>query len=382
MDEQHRCAVRVVVQDLQCLPIALDRRIANDVDRVAVRPVGRQHRVQLRQRGCAEFGQRHVDLGGRVGGHHAGAAAIGEDGERLTAVGAKARQRLRRQEQLLQAVHAQHAGTRNGGVIHRIGPGQGASVRGCRLLTLRRSAALDDDDGLVACRRARGRHELARRLDRLDVEQDRARARVGGQIVEHVAKIHVGMLAERHEMRKPDALRVGPVQHGRHQRARLRHKGQFAGLGVDVREARVQADVRRQQADAIGAQQAQQARPCGVQHVLPLGGRHPGAQHHGRPRAFRGQLVDQARHGGRRGANDCQLGRARQIGDAGMAGPAIERCMLRVDRVERPLETATREVAPDRGAHAGGPGGGADHRDGGRVEQGIEVADTHGKTCR
>jgi hypothetical protein len=64
---------------------------------------------------------------------------------------------------------------------------------------------LDHDHRLVARGGARGRHELARRLDRFDVEQDGARARIAGQVVEQVAEVDVGVLAQRHHVREADA---------------------------------------------------------------------------------------------------------------------------------------------------------------------------------
>ena len=234
VDEQHRAGGGIVIQHLQCIHVALHRRITNDVHRVAVRPVGRQYSIQLRLDGIAQFRQCHPDRRRRVRRHHARPAAIGQHRDGVAAVGAKARQRLGCQKQLLQRVDTQHTGAGDGCVKHHVRPRQRARVRGRRQLPLRRAPGFDDDHRLVARRRPRGRHELAWRLDRLRIQQNRPRVRIAGQVVEHVAKINVGMFTHGHKMRKPNAPPLRPVQHGGDQRARLRDKSQFPRLGVDV----------------------------------------------------------------------------------------------------------------------------------------------------
>ncbi len=100
----------------------------------------------------------------------------------------------------------------------------------------------------AARRGARGRHELARIAQVLDVEQDRAGGAIAGEVVEHVAEVDVGRIAERDEMREADAARVRPVQHPGHQRARLRDEGDPARQRAAVGDAGVQAQAGRQQA--------------------------------------------------------------------------------------------------------------------------------------
>jgi hypothetical protein len=178
MDEQHRCAVRVVVQDLQCLPIALDGRIANDVDRVC---------RATSWPGSTASSCASVDAPSSVNGTltwAAASAAITPAPPPLVRMVSDSLRLVRKRASVSAARNSScKLFTRSmparamAASYTASDPARGASVRGCRLLTLRRSAALDDDDGLVACRRARGGHKLARRLDRLDVEQDRARVR-------------------------------------------------------------------------------------------------------------------------------------------------------------------------------------------------------------
>ncbi len=289
---------------------------------------------------------------------------------------AKARQRLGGQEQLLQRVDAQHAGARDRGVEDQVRSGQRAGVRARRRLAGARAAGLDQDHRLVARRRACGRHELARRADRLDVHQDRTRARIGGEVVEQVAEVDVGALAERGEVREADAARAGPVEQRGHQRARLGQEGDVAGGRTDMREARVEPQVRRDQPDAVGAQHAQQVRPGRIEHGLLLRGVEAGGDDHRGARAARAELGDEPRHAGRRGADHGQLGRVRQVGHARNHRLAVERGQARVDRVQRAAEVPV-QVAPDGGADAAGAVARADHGHRGGVEERVKVADAH-----
>ena len=290
---------------------------------------------------------------------------------------AQMRQRLGGDEQVVQRVDAQHAGAADRGVVDQVGAGERAGVRGRGGLALRRAAGLDDEHRLVARRRARGRHELARLLDRLDVEQDRARARVARQPVEHVAEIDVGMLAERDEVREADAAAARPVEHRGDERARLRDEGQAAGFDIRVREARVQLRMRRQQAEVVGAEDTQQVRPRGVEHGLLLRGVEARGEHDRRARAALAKRGDEAGHGSRRRRDHRQLGRGRQAGHVGITRLAVELLVLRVHRPARAGEAAVTQVAPDRRADAVRPNTGADQGYRRRIEQGIEMADAH-----
>ena len=78
------------------------------------------------------------------------------------------------------------------------------------------------------------------------------------------------MFAQRNEMREANSARLRPVQHGCHERARLRHKSQLAGQRARVGKAGVQTQVRRELADAVRAEDAQQGGPGRVQHGLLL----------------------------------------------------------------------------------------------------------------
>jgi len=72
------------------------------------------------------------------------------------------------------------------------------------------AAGLDHHHGLHAGRGAGCRHELAGVADGFDVEQNGACALVEGEVVEAIAKIHVGLVAERHHAGEADVARGRP----------------------------------------------------------------------------------------------------------------------------------------------------------------------------
>jgi len=61
--------------------------------------------------------------------------------------------------------------------------------------------------------------------DALCVKQDGPGLRIRGEIIEHVAEIDIGHIAERDNLRKADAARHRPVEHCGDHRARLTDQG-------------------------------------------------------------------------------------------------------------------------------------------------------------
>ena len=105
-------------------------------------------------------------------------------------------------------------------------------------------------------------------------------------------------------MREPDLAAVGPVQHSGCQCPRLRHKCQRPNQSVTGRKAGIQANTWNQRANAVGPQDAQQKRSCGIQHgllqglpVLGVKLLQTGCDHDGGARAFAPQRGNQTRHG-------------------------------------------------------------------------------------
>ena len=165
----------------------------------------------------------------RVGGEHAGAAAIGEDGEAAALRPQSRGERDDGLEELAQAIDAQHARAAEGGVVDGVGAGERAGMGKRGPGACGAASRLDDDHRLGARGDPPGGHEFARVRDALDVEQDRPRRRIERQIVEHVAEIDVAHVAERGDMREADVARRRPVEHGGGERPRLGDEGEVAG---------------------------------------------------------------------------------------------------------------------------------------------------------
>jgi hypothetical protein len=103
-----------------------------------------------------------------------------------------------------QRVHAHHAGAAEYRVVDLVASHHRAGVRGRGARAGGEAPALHHDHGLGARGRARGGNELARARDPLDVEQDGVGAAVVGEVIEHVADVHVAHVAERDDVREAD----------------------------------------------------------------------------------------------------------------------------------------------------------------------------------
>ena len=58
----------------------------------------------------------------------------------------------------------------------------------------------------------RAAEELAAVGYRFDVEQDRISVRIARQIIDDIAEIDVGHVAQRDEVREPDSVLIGPIE--------------------------------------------------------------------------------------------------------------------------------------------------------------------------
>jgi hypothetical protein len=124
VEHQHRVGVGVGQHGVERGAVAAGRGVADDVDRVAVRPGGRQGGVERGQRLGDSSASVPPAVHQGVGRHHAGAAAVGQDREPLArlrpgapppAPGSRPRRTV-----LGGVVHAQHAGAAEGGVVDRV----------------------------------------------------------------------------------------------------------------------------------------------------------------------------------------------------------------------------------------------------------------------
>jgi hypothetical protein len=199
-DCQHAIDAVVVDAGLQGDAVAFGISVAEDVNGIGSRPGGRQQLAELGHGGGGQLGQRDIDVGGMVGGHHAGPAAVGDDRQALAA-----RAEMREQCRcggihLADVGQAHHAGATQGGIEYVVGADQGTGVRQRCLFASRMLADLDQQHRLAARRGAQGAHEAARILDAFDVKEDVLGARVGDHVVQHFAKVDVAFGAERNHV--------------------------------------------------------------------------------------------------------------------------------------------------------------------------------------
>ena len=300
---------------------------------------------------------------------------------------ARVGQGLGGREQLVGGVHAQHAGAPDRGVEHGVAARQGAAFAGGGRQGIVLAPGAQHQHRLAARRRARGRHELARIAQVLQVEQDGAGGAVAGEVIEHVAEVDVGRVAQRDKVGKADAAGARPVQHPDHQRARLRHEGDPSGQRAAGGDAGVESQAGRQQAGAVRPEQAQQVGMGRVQHGLAQAAAarapsiaHAAAQDHRGAGAALAQLAHDRGNRRRRGADHGQ-GRGRgQVGHARITAPPGQFAVLGVDRPDLALESARQQVVQQRRAQAARPLGRADQRHRLRCEQVLEVANAHAVT--
>ena len=115
------------------LPIAFRGRVAEHVDGVSPRPGRRQERVEPGESVRRQRREPAASILERIGGEHAGAAAIGHHRQAIAVHAYPGGQRRHRLEQLAQLLDAQHSRSAKGGVIDEIGPGERAGVGHRRL---------------------------------------------------------------------------------------------------------------------------------------------------------------------------------------------------------------------------------------------------------
>jgi hypothetical protein len=126
--------------------------------------------------------------------------------------------------------------------------------------------ALEHDHRLDRGERAQRAHETARIAHRLQVDHDRLGAGIGGQEIEHLRHLDVGLGAQRHREREADHGAGGPVEDRPAQHAGLRDQRHVALAGHRPHPSGVEPQAGAHEAHRP---RAQQAHPCGARRVQP-----------------------------------------------------------------------------------------------------------------
>src|SRR5665648_83804 len=382
-DRQHAVAVGVVHERLRGGGVPLGVGVAGHVDRVAAGAEGGQAGFELLVGLGRELGELTAQVQQEVAGHHAGAAGVGHDAEAWPARARDAAQCFARVEQVFDLVDAHDASAAEDGAVQRVVGGDGAGVAGGRKRAARRAAALDDDDRLALGEVPRGAHEFARVSDRLDVEDDAARVRVGAEVVDEVAEVHVGHGADAHEGAETHLVGGRPVENGGAEGAGLAEERDASGGRDHVGEGHVEVHAGADVTQAVGADHAHAVALgdsvdvflellAGAADLLEAGGHDDGAGH-ARLAALAHRLGDGlGRHG-----DDRQVDLVGDLADGGVRLDALHRLRRHVDRVDDAVVLRADEVAQEDVADRPLLVGGADDGDAPGAEQFVEVTYAH-----
>ena len=98
--------------------------------------------------------------------------------------------------------------------------------------------------------------------DAFEIKEDGAGVGIGGEIVEHVAKIDIDHIPQRHHVRKADPARHCPIEHRCDHRAGLTEESDIARRGRQVGEGGVEPEARHHDADAVRPDNPQEMRLC------------------------------------------------------------------------------------------------------------------------
>ncbi len=204
-----------------------------------------------------------------VGGELGRPMAVGQQGETAAPQPVAAARGTSAQaggggEQLLDRRHAHQAGAGEGGVVDLVPVQPQADAAGPLRRRMELPAGLEHQHRLDPRRGARGRHEPPGVGDALEMDQDGTGGEIERQIVENVAELDLGELAERGDPREADVLRRGPLQHRRGDRIGLGDEGEVARRRHRGRRTGVEPAARDDHAHPVGPDQAQ---PVGARRL-------------------------------------------------------------------------------------------------------------------
>ena len=388
VDHQQGIVAGVGQQRLDRTGIAFTIGIDHQVHRVGVRgAIGQQLGQCLlgRRRQCGQLALEH---GQAVGGQAADAAAVADNGQAPAGKGAtEPAQGLGGGEQLVQRADPQQAGAVERGGVDRIAAGQRLhmgviAARGCAAAA---ASGFDQHHRFGTRGRARGGHELACIADVFHIQQDRAGAVIGGEVIQQVGKIDIQAVAQRNHRREPDRTRYPPLHQRRGNRAGFGNQRQVTGLRGVRGNGSVQARMRGNHPQAMRAEDAQAVRTRAA--VQPLRQRtralaQAGGEDDRRGHPQLGCLGHQLRHDRCRCGDHHQLGHPAQVAQTAHGGDAVDMRMAWIDPADLAGKAAFAQVAHHRPPGRTWTGAAADDRNRLRTEDRLQVIDAHpGMPC-
>ena len=246
------------------------------------------------------------------------------------------------------------------------------------------AAGLDHHHRLGARRRTRGRHELARITDLIDVQQDGAGAVIGGEVIQQVAEIHVQRIAQRYHCGEADRTCHAPLHQRRGNRTGFGDQRDIAGLRGVCGDAGIEPRMWGDHAKAVRAQHAHALGACGRFHLR--GQRtgalaQPGGEDDGPRHAQLGGLAHHLRQDAGRHRDHHQVRNPRQVLEPLDRAHAVDLGVARADPADLPGKAAGAQVADHRAAGRAITRAAAHHGHRTRAEYGLQVIGTHCDAC-
>jgi hypothetical protein len=200
-----------------------------------------------------------------------------------------------------------------------------------------RAAGRAHHPGFLGGARPRRRHEFARVVDRLDVEQNRPGRAIEREEIEQVAEIDVDLVSERDGRRETDVVRCRPLDEPRGNGAGLRDERELTGGRHAGGETGVELGAGRQDAKAVRAHEPQSGRARRL--LAGIGERafsvsKPGGDDDRGRRAFFAGRGDDAGDRLRRRCDDDEIGCLAQFLDAFDGFDPLDLAVVRVDETD------------------------------------------------
>ena len=241
-------------------------------------------------------------------------------------------------------------------------------------------AGLDDDDRLDPRGRARRRHELARVLDRFDVEQDRAGRLIEREIVEQIAESTSSWSPIETMPEKPTARCAAQSTMPAAMAPDCEISARSPAGGIMRGKARIELTPRHHDAKAVRADQPHAVFLRGALRGLRQRARtvaEPGADDDRARRTAAARLIDQAWNGAGRRGEDNEFGRKSQFCDAADGRDTIDLAIARIDEAEFALELGFANIVENGAADRAMARTGPDQRDGMRRKQIFQAIGGH-----
>lgn len=256
--EQHGVDPRIRHEPVDALAQLVLRYGRGGVHGIADGRTGRQHGQQVVDESGSELRQDEPRFGAGVGGQHARAAGVGDDGD-----AGPHRVRLGVEQGRGGQEFADRVGGGDAGLGEQGLPGHGAGrcgrrVRGGGSSAGVGAARVDGEDGHAAGDAPSGAGESPRVTEGLQVQQGEVGTAVALPPLEHVVAADVVLVAEGGERGHADAQAGQPVEQSDAHTTGLHGHTRTAGLRVTGGERRIQAQGRVGVGDteAVGAYQA------------------------------------------------------------------------------------------------------------------------------